>query len=192
VGAVIILSGWRGRIYCVRSLLLRPMDRQRLLDLLILFPLFSLLLTLDCPTPLYPFHLLTTPVDTRATRNTNQQTVSTESTTARATEEQVLTCHKPSQVLQVLVPISPRIFHLYSDRRVRTDDKFAVPERSSVDTHQDPIHVFGGGKGFLDSQISVRQEVNYDNESHQLNYHPYSNYWPYWWRCWISLLEVHQ
>lgn len=84
------------------------------------------------------------------------------------------TSHRPSQVLPVLVPISQRIFHLYSDRRARTDDRFAVPERSSVDTHQGPTHAFDGGKGF------------------QLNYRPYSNYWPYWWRCWISLLEVHQ
>ena len=71
VEAVITMSGWRGWIYCVRSLLLRSVDCQRLLDLLKLFPLFSLLLALDCPTPLYPFHLLTTPVGARTTRNTN-------------------------------------------------------------------------------------------------------------------------
>lgn len=38
----------------------------------------------------------------------------------------------------------------------------------------------------------MKTEINYDNESHQLNYRPYSNYWPYSWRCWTSLLEVHQ
>jgi len=62
---------------------------------------------------------------------------------------------------------------------------------SSVDTHLGPTHAFGGGKDCLDSQISVRQKINY-NEPHQLNYHPYSNYWPCCRRCWIYLLEEHQ
>ena len=39
---------------------------------------------------------------------------------------------------------------------------------------------------------SVYEDINYDSESHQLNYRPYSNYWPYLWRCWIFLLEEHQ
>lgn len=68
----------------------------------------------------------------------------------RVTEEQALTCHKPSQVLPVPVPISQRIYRLYSDRRGHTDDKFVVLERSSADIHQGPAHAFGGGKGFLD------------------------------------------
>lgn len=110
----------------------------------------------------------------------------------RATEERALTCHKQFQVLPVLVPISRRISHLYSDRRVHTGGKFVVPEHSSADTHQAPTRVFGGGKDFLDFSISVRQKFNYDGGSHQLNYHPYSNYWPYWWRCWISSREAHR
>ena len=111
----------------------------------------------------------------------------------RRSGEQTLTCRKPFQGPQVLDPISRRIFHLYSDRRVHTDDKSVVPEHSSEGIHQGPTRGFGGGKGFLDYQISVRrQKINYDSESHQLNYRPYSNYWPRLWRCWISLLEGHQ
>lgn len=55
--------GWIGRI---RVLLLRSVNRQRLLNLLILLPLLSLLLALDCPTPLYSLHLLTTLVTNRS------------------------------------------------------------------------------------------------------------------------------
>jgi len=168
------------------------MDRQGLLDLLMLFPLFPLLLALDCPTPLYPFHLLTTSEVTRTTRNSKHLTVSTESVMIRPTEE-ALTCHKRSQGPPALDPIFRRTCHPYSVRRAHTDGRSVAPERSWADTHQDPTHVFGGGKGFLDFLISVRrQKINYDNESYQLNYHPYSNYWPCWWRCWISLLVAHQ
>lgn len=80
-------------------------------------------------------------------------TVSTENVTIRVIKE-ALTYHKRSQVLPVLAPISLRIYHLYNDRRVRIDGKFVVPERSSADIHQGLKRVFGGGKGFLDSQIS--------------------------------------
>ena len=188
--AVVIVRGWRGWVCGV--LLLESMYRQGLLNLLMLFPLFSLLLALDCPTPLYPFHLLTTPEVTRATRNREQLTVSTESVMIRPSEE-ALTCHKQSQAPPALVPISQRICHLYSDRRAHTDGRSVAPGRSLADTHQDPKRVFGGGKDFLDFLISVRkQKINYDNESYQLNYHPYSNYWPCRWRCWISSLVVHQ
>ena len=67
--AVVIVGGWRGRICGVRGLLLGSMDRQRLLDLLVLFPLFPLLLALDRPTPFHSFHLFTTSEVTRAVRN---------------------------------------------------------------------------------------------------------------------------
>ena len=188
--AVVVVRGWWRWICGV--LLLESMDRQGLLNLLMLFPLFPLLLALNCPTPLYPFHLLTTPEVTRTTRNHKRLTVSTESVMIRPSEE-ALTCHKRSQAPPVLAPISRRICHLYSDRRAHTDGRSVAPGRSLADTHQDPTHVFGGGKGFLDFLISVRrQKINYDNESYQLNYHPYSNYWPCWWRCWISLLVAHQ
>lgn len=43
-----------------------------------------------------------------------------------------------------------------------------------MDTHRAPTRGFGGEKGS------------------QLNYLPYSNYWPYLWRYWISLLGVRQ
>jgi hypothetical protein len=72
VETVIIVSRWRERICGARGLLLGSMDCQRLLDLLVLLPLFPLLLALDCPTPLYPFHLLTAPTVTRITCNGNQ------------------------------------------------------------------------------------------------------------------------
>lgn len=66
---VVNVGGLRGRVCGVRILLLRPMDRQRLLDLLVLFPLFPLLLALNCSTPFYPFHLLTAPEVTRTAHN---------------------------------------------------------------------------------------------------------------------------
>lgn len=75
------------------------------------------------------------------------------------------TCHKPFQVPQVPAPISQRIFRPYSDRRAHTDDKFVAPAHSLGGNHQGPTHGFGGEKGF------------------QLNYRPYSSYWPYSWRC---------
>lgn len=84
------------------------------------------------------------------------------------------TCHRPFQVPPVLDPISQRIFHPYNDLRARTDGKSFVPERSLEDNHQAPGRGFGGEKGS------------------QLNYRPYSNYWPHLWRCWISLLGAHQ
>lgn len=84
------------------------------------------------------------------------------------------TCHKPFQVPPALVPISQHIFHPYNDRQGRTGGKSVVLERSSVDTHRAPTRGFGGEKGS------------------QLNYLPYSNYWPYLWRYWISLLGVRQ
>lgn len=62
---VIVAGRWWGRICYIRGLLLGSVDCQRLLDLLVLFPLFPLLLALNCPTPLYPFHLLTTPAVTQ-------------------------------------------------------------------------------------------------------------------------------
>ena len=71
-------------------------------------------------------------------------------------EEQTLTCHKPSQVPQVLAPISRRIFHPYNDRQAHTVGKSVVPENLLADTHQVPAHGFGGEKGFLDYQISVK------------------------------------
>lgn len=55
-----------GRIRHVHRLLLRSMDCQRLLDLLILLALLALLLALNCPTSFYPFHLLTTLVTNRS------------------------------------------------------------------------------------------------------------------------------
>jgi len=62
VETVIVAGRWWGRICHIRGLLLGSVDCQRLLDLLVLFPL---LLALNCPTPLYPFHLLTTPAVTQ-------------------------------------------------------------------------------------------------------------------------------
>lgn len=70
--AIIVMGGWRGKISRARDLLLRSVDRQRLLDLLVLFPLFPLLLALNCPTSFYPFHLLTTSAVSCTMQNNNQ------------------------------------------------------------------------------------------------------------------------
>ena len=126
--AVVIVGGWWGWRFVVGI----DGSLEGLLNLL--FPLFSLLLGLDCPTPLYPFHLLTTPEVTRTTRNHEHLTVSTERVMIRPSEK-ALTCRKRSQAPPVLVPISRRICHLYSDRRTHTDGRPVAPGRSLADTY---------------------------------------------------------